>query len=275
MRARPCTMLLLTCCARVAMAEPTTDECVDANTAGQSLRLHHRLLEARKPFETCASVSCPRIVRADCEKRLTELDHATPTVLLAAKDPTGDLPSVSVTLDGTPLATSARGEAVAVDPGEHRFVFASPGHEPLTRDVVVNEGDKVRVVSAEWDLPPQRTVEVASASQAPPFPLRPAGLITGAVGVLGLALGTFFGIGSYIAWGNVKNECFQAPACDLPSATADRNTAIAFATASDVAFVAGGVLLATGVVLFALAPKSPVAPAVGTGTFGVVLRGWF
>ena len=275
MRWLSCALAVLSY-APIGLAAPTSDECVDASTAGQSLRLHHRLLDARKPFETCASVSCPGIVRAECEKRLTELDRATPTVLLVAKDPSGDLSAVSVTIDGKSLATSLRGAAVAVDPGEHQLTFSARGHEPLTRAVVVREGEKAHIVSAEWDTTPVITEDVQAAKPVRVYPFRTAGIIIGVVGLVGVALGAVFGVGSYVTWGSVKNECLQAATCNLPQATTDRDTAVGFATASDVAFVAGGVLVATGAALmFVMAPKSHVAPMVGQGTLGLAFRGWF
>ncbi len=107
-----------------ALAAPTKDQCVDAYTRAQDQRRDSKLLDARRSFLLCASESCPRLVRSDCVKSLDELASALPGIVFEAKDGAGqDLSAVTVTMDGALLVDHLDGSAIAVDPGEHTFVF--------------------------------------------------------------------------------------------------------------------------------------------------------
>jgi hypothetical protein len=109
------------------------------------------------------------------------------------------------------------------------------------------------------------------------------GLVTGGVGVVGLALGAVFGLMSTSAWNNAKSACGGNPSLctDVPSGQSDRSTALSEATVSTVGFVAGGALLATGAVLFLTggsresATGLAFAPAVGPRQAGMALGGAF
>jgi hypothetical protein len=260
--------------AGVATAAPDKAACIDADTTGQGFRLHGKLLAARKQLQICASPSCPAMVRDDCAQRLGEVTHAVPSVLLAASDKTGTLTDVTVTVDGVQLATTLGTDPVEVDPGEHWFVFSAKDHLAATRVVLVPEGGRSVPVSAVLALgapaPPPAAPGVA--------PLRIAGIVTAAVGIVGLGLGAGFGIAGYSAWASVNSECFQASTCDLSKATPDRNRAIDFASASDAAFIAGGVLTTAGIVMFLLAPRARaervarITPLMGPGLLGVTFE---
>src|SRR5262249_20946768 len=109
----------------------------------------------------------------------------------------------------------------------------------------------------------------------PPPPKTPAGPSAqriGAIATLGaaaiaLGAGTYFGVRSMSLHANVKSVCPDYPRCpdDVASLNSDATRA---GTMSTVAFVAGGVLAATGVVLFVTAPKSGprVGARVGAGS---------
>src|SRR5450432_2123164 len=126
-------------------AEPTKQQCVDANDAAQDLRQSGKLRQARERLALCASASCPAIVREDCAQRLGEVDAAMPTIVFEAKDAAGNaLPAVAVTMDGQPFAEKLDGKPLQLDPGEHRFVFNAQGLPSTEKTLVVREGDKAR-----------------------------------------------------------------------------------------------------------------------------------
>jgi hypothetical protein len=199
-----------------------------------------------------------------------------PTVVLEAKDARGDV-SASVTLDDSPLTESLSGTAIEVDPGQHHFVFKVPGRAPITETVLIAEGEKTRRIQADFAA----EGEGAPHAGALGAPLRIAGIVTGSVGLVGLGLGAVFGAMAYSAWGSVKSECFGGAPCDVGKATVDRGHAIDFATASDVAFILGGVLAAAGVVMFVVPPRARreqvarIAPLVSPNVLGVSLGGTF
>src|SRR5580658_4532403 len=81
-----------------------TAACEAAVSKGQELRDAHKLVEAREQFRICAAPACPAVMRSDCTNWIDEADRAIPTVVLSAKDASGDdLLDVSVSLDGAPL----------------------------------------------------------------------------------------------------------------------------------------------------------------------------
>lgn len=111
-------------------------------------------------------------------------------------------------------------------------------------------------------------------------PWRTLGWIAGGVGVVGLAVGAAFGLAA-IDNNNQSNSngACNADLCTGPGLSA-RHAALDDATASTVAFIAGGVLAATGVVLVFVAPSSgtsrgrlELAPVLGQNTAGAALGG--
>src|SRR5215471_6740742 len=115
-----------------APAESAADQCIDANTAAQSLQRDGKLGAARETLKRCLDPSCPGLVRDDCAQRLDELERIQPTMVFDVKDGEGhDLVDVKVTMDGQPFAERLAGSALPVDPGEHAFTFETAGVPPL------------------------------------------------------------------------------------------------------------------------------------------------
>lgn len=240
-----------------AFAAPTKKQCVDADTWGQSHRQEGKLHAARADFRVCLDPSCPDIVRSDCRTRVEDVDRAMPSVVVEMPV---DLSDARLTMDGVLVAAAA--EPIDVDPGTHHFVLRARGVAPVERDVSVAEGEKSKRVT--FDRPTAATPPQAPAPGI--APLRLVGIVTGAVGVVGLGLGAAFGLASFAAWSSVQSECFQAAVCDKSRAVADRQRTLDFATASDVAFVVGGVLAAAGVTLVVLGGRaSPTVTRDGVG----------
>ncbi len=241
-------------------AAPTKGECVDANTQGQLLRKDEKFHAARNALQTCIDPKCPSVVRADCQTRLDEIAHAMPSVVLQSTDPSAAA-GTTVTMDGATV-TSALGETIEVDPGEHHFIFRSGTHT-ATRVVTLDENEKARHV--EFAFEETRIAPAATGNAT----FRIAGIALVAVGIVGIGVGSGFGIASFSAWGSVKSECAVASTCDYAKATSDRSTALGFATASDIAFPVGAAFAVAGAILFGLGAR--VAPVAGPRVIGLVL----
>ena len=91
-------------------------------------------------------------------------------------------------------------------------------------------------------------------------------MVGGGLGVVGLGLGSVFGVFALSAQNRQKSDCGSSSSCNRPQAVEDYNTAGTDATASTVAFVAGGVLLAAGAVLWFTQPSDANAGGA-TGRF--------
>jgi hypothetical protein len=287
-----CLALVALAGARDASADPTKAQCVEADTSAQTERRGELFRAAREHLEICSKPACPTLVREDCVQRLSDLDAIAPSIVFAAKDGAGeDLIAVRVTMDGAPFATQLAGSALPVDPGLHTFRFEVEGVPPVEKKVVVREGEKGRQVSVVLSASPALPVVVAAPpATAPPEhgttstwgAQKTAAVVVGAVGVAGLVMGAVTGGLSFSAWSSSQSECGSGGCTDHAKALSDHDSAVTDATLSDVGFIAGGVLVAAGVLLYATAPKSSsttgavrVVPRVGSSGGGLGLEGQF
>ncbi len=119
-------------------------------------------------------------------------------------------------------------------------------------------------------IPPARTAT----------PLRTWGFIAGGAGLGALALGAILGLVARSKNDEASRSCVGR-ACSDPRALTLTDEAAGFATAANVAFVAGGVLTLGGVALVVLSPPPPPpAPSAASSAFapsphGLALSGRF
>jgi hypothetical protein len=257
-------------------ADPTKQECVEANDAAQDLRQAGKLRQAREKLTLCATASCPGVVRDDCTQRLAEVDSAVPHVVIAAKDAAGnDLVDVRVTVDGAPLTEKLDGASLKVDPGPRVFVFTWAGHLPVTKRLVLAEHDQARrevVVFGSAEAPRmERAIPAPASSGGSGIDRKTIGFAVGGAGVVGVVVGSIFGLVSKGTYDQASQGCRDGSGpCSTGDAqhSADAHTQ---ATISTVGFVAGGVLLAGGAALYFTAPTGTVT--VGPTAGGLVMRG--
>jgi hypothetical protein len=96
---------------------------------------------------------------------------------------------------------------------------------------------------------------------------RTIGLIVGGIGVAGLATGAVFGLMASSKWSTAQGECGPSSCTNLQGAQSDQQSASTLANVSTAAFVAGGVAVAAGVVVWLLAPRASGGPtATGVGS---------
>jgi hypothetical protein len=169
-----------------------------------------------------------------------------------------------VSMDGVPLATELSGVALSVDPGVHVFTFESAGATAVEKKLVVREGERDRQervtftdlnASAGTMIVPAPLPKPVEASHGSWGTQKTAAVISGGVGVVGVILGSVMGAMSFSSWSSSKNECGTALCLNRAQALSDHDSAVTDATISDIGFIAGGVLVAGGVVLFLTAPS--------------------
>jgi hypothetical protein len=296
--------LLLAACATDAAADVSKDKCVDSNTKAQSLRRRGHFAEVRAILQICGDPSCPSIVVNDCVERLDELNRAQPTVILDVKDAAGnDVGDVKLSVDGVGRADRLGGGAIEIDPGEHTFLFESPGRRPLTRTFVLREGEKNRLEhivltplpAPEPPAAPQSPAPTAEAAPEPAPQEAPAGLserkiwalVAGGLGVASVATGAVLGLDAASDYSAQKRDCGSATSCpNHAQALNDHASMQTSGTWSTVAFAAGAAFLAAGAWLFFTDSPSParpatglrngvVAPAIGPSTTGLIVRAEF
>lgn len=278
---------------RASAAEPTKVQCIAANESAQDLRGSGKLIEARAQLALCVAESCPGVVRQDCAQRLADVDKALPTLVLVAKDASGnDLGGVHATVDGKPMPGALNGTAVPVDPGEHRLVLQAQGLPDAEKTLVIHEGEKERrevITFAGSTSPGEATTETASTpppaapAELPSPGARPGdlqreiGLAAGGVGLVGLVLGTIFGIVAKSTYDHAtgSGECSNGGTVCNSQGYSDVQSAYGQATVSTVAVVTGAILAGGGAALYLTAPRAGVSvgPSASTTGGGLTLRG--
>jgi hypothetical protein len=271
-------------------AGPNLPQCLSANESAIKLRVEHKLRQARDQSLVCAAASCPGEVRDACEKRAAAIGSAIPTIVFDVKDASGsDLSGVAITMDGEVLVTHLDGTAIAVDPGEHTFSFSAPGQPSVDKHFILSEGALDRHESIV--LTSAAPVAAASPTSREPSSSglgtrKIAGLTLGGVGVAGVAIGSVFGVMTFSSWSSAGSACgsggtSHCSRAGSAAATSDHNAAVTDGTLSTVAFIAGGVLVASGLAVFFTGghhegrPAVAVAPSFGPGQAGLAVGGAF
>ena len=241
-------------------ADPTTADCLSANETSITLLHAAQLRAARAQMLVCAAPNCPADVRVECVRRISEVNVSLPTIVFVAKDPMGnDLPATTVTMDGEVLAERLDGTAIPLDPGEHTFVFEATGQPPLSKQMLIREGEKnrrelVQLGSSAQPAPVPPSESPTDQPLAPATPRHGVGgqkvlaLVATGVGIAGVAVGTVFGLESMSKHDDAVGAC--PGACPNQHGVTLWNQARSAGDASTVAFVVGGVGLAGGAVLW-------------------------
>ena len=231
-------------------------------------------------------------------ERLSALQPTLSRLTISVDSATSALQGLEVKRDGKPIGPGAWGTAMPLDPGEHVVEATAPGKRAWqTKVTVAAEADAQTVQVPALEDEPAATAGAAAvdggaststvAGPAPGSegtPLRTIGLIVGGAGLVSLGVGGFFGLQAQSLNEDSKADghCDAQNQCDATGGE-KREDAKSAATVSTIAFVAGGVLTATGVTLFLVGgPKKQEAaahvvatPAVGRNEAGMIIRGRF
>jgi len=253
-----------------ASAAGAKDECLDAHGRGQDARGKGQLVRARQLFLACAQPACPSLVQGDCARFAEEVDRLTPTVGFVARDArANDLPQTSVYVDDALVATRLDdGKMYEVDPGKHVVRFVNDGRE-TTIKVVINQGEKGRVLSATFaNVGAPASPAPALTQDAPPPPPAPSRsswpLWLAATGGVAAAAGSIIAI---IGFAKVPASCSIASHdCAAPpgdQAFSDAHSGVAMGNLGVGLGIGGAIVMVTGLVLYAT--SKPTAPTTTGG----------
>jgi hypothetical protein len=222
-------------------------------------------------------------VRQDlATQRAAELESRLSTLTIHA--PSGTV-AVEIHRDGVLVQPAELGSAIPVDPGPHKIEASAPGKQSWSSTIEVgNDSSKLTV-----DVPVLAASDSKEAAPAPAAPdaavaapahsgssQRTAAVVVAAVGVVGLGLGTVFGLQAGSTWSQAKSECIGYPKGCGPHSVSLQSTAKSKATVSTVAFIAGGAALGIGAVLWITADTGKKeSVALGFGPGAAFLRGSF
>jgi serine/threonine-protein kinase len=238
------------------------------------------------------------VARAHAQALEPKLERLTIVVA-----PTVPRSGLEVLRDGVPVAREELGLPVPVDPGDHAVVVSAPGHpaktftahtgpESPSATVTIDRLEEAPATGSP-PIPGPTATAPSSASGLPEVPPTPPpedknatrrwiGVGVGGLGVVGVIVGSVMGIVAKVKFDQSNSVQCNASTdeCHAPGFPM-RKDAEGAATASDVSFAIGGVLLATGIVLYVTAPKPGpttgvvLAPAPVAGGGGALLRASF
>ncbi|MBL8743601.1 MAG: hypothetical protein JNK04_20970 [Myxococcales bacterium] len=249
----------------------------------RSLKNMGKLLEARATYERLAKEQLPADAptpwtqaQLDAKAELAALKTKVPAFTLTVKGTkAGDTPRA--TLDGAPIQLDTLIEA---DPGEHLMAAAS-GNRTIQKPVKLGEGVRDLVVTLDFQVerkdaaPPPRETEGSIVPGVIVLSAGAAGLIGGAI-TGGLALAATSEL-DYLCGGD-RSDCRSSD----PTLVADKaSEATTLADASTGLLIAGGVLVATGIVLMIVRPGGESEPPPKAGAMiaptwgGLAISGWF
>jgi len=263
----------------------------------RSLAKLARLVQAQEAYlravRTKLTADSPEPFRKavrDAELEEISLEPRIPKVTIAVTGPGARTPKLRVTADGEALEPELIGVEMPINPGPHALVASAPGVEPSRVNFTIEEGAAKRVeieVAAPVAvstpaLPPSnrrpviqpfthKDVRTAGTWQ------KPAAYAAGAVGAAGLVTGIVTGAMAGSRYSRAEQACPNHVCIEGTSGADDLNAFRSLRSVSTVAYIVGGVGLATGVALFVLAPseKSPASAALWLGPSDVSVRGTF
>jgi hypothetical protein len=209
---------------------------------------------------------------------VTKLENQTARIHI---HPPAGTQKLTVTDNGHPVSINSN-RGFPADPGPHKIRASSAGKTEWSEVVHVPDAvDGVDGLTIEVSVPPledggfvsDRTTDENNsgepASHSTWSTQKSIAVGVGAVGIVGLGVGTFLGFHAK-SLQNESNDpgggCNASDTCD-PHGQDLRMSALSNATASTILFVVGGAAIVTGVVLYVTAPSShhDVAFAVGPG----------
>jgi hypothetical protein len=199
----------------------------------------------------------------------------------------------SVTLNGTEVSVAALGVPAPVDPGQVEVIAKAPGYVTVQKTVTVAAGDSIDVeiklqkVAAPHPTTPTTATTSSSddkTSDTPPESETPstggghgarnAGLVIGSIGLAGIGVFTAFAVAAQNRFNDLKAACNGPCAPTFQSQIDEGQT---YQTVANVALVAGGTAVATGVILLIVAAASggkAATPATEATITPLVGGGW-
>jgi hypothetical protein len=241
---------------------------------GRLVEASERYLEVTRLEVVSGEKAVQRKAQADAESEREALLPKIPSVVVGVE---GAAPTeVKVSIDGVAISSALIGVKRLVNPGTHQFQ-ASFGSELASESVTLAEGES-KVVTLRFPT--------AGAAAAPSSPVteKPAeatseglgtqrvlALVAGGIGVVGVGVGTVFGLKAKSQRDEAEKYCSGA-ACTDPRGVTAGNDAHGAGNVSTIAMIVGAVGIAGGVTLWFTAPRERTMAAhldLGLGRVGV------
>lgn len=232
--------------------------------------------------------------------RAQELEPKLSRLTVELAPEVAGLQGVAVRRGNQRIETSLHGVPLPVDPAEYRVEVTAPGYEPWSTVVKVDAGGNASVrVPALVKAPeapspaaapppsghasPHSSPPATAAEAAPDSGLttqQTLGIVVGGAGLVGIGLGSYFGVRAISQNSDAEQHCPRSPLCDDQTGADLTKQAQKSARASNIAFAIGGGLVALGAVVYLTSGKKQedrvaLVPVLGPGTAAGSLVGRF
>ncbi len=239
-----------------------------------------------------------RTAQTRAQKLEPELSYLTVNLAPDAK-----VDGLVVRRGGAVVLPDLYGVAAPVDPGVVDIEAGAPGRRRYTTQVKVGPRAKEVVTVPKLEAEPGAEAPIAPVVAATPPPAqtpaeRPSdappkdsahasgpdhtlAYIVGGVGLVGIGVGSYFGLRAISKNSDAEEFCNDANVCDDQQGLDLTEEAKDAALISNIGFAVGGAALATGIVLFIVAPSGEpehalrIAPRIGKNGAGLSIGGSF
>ena len=246
-------------------SQPTRAQCLEAHRNAQELKQNAKLLETQEQLLICSSGSCPGAIISDCGNWISELEQTTPSMVFEIRVDGKEAFDAKLLVDGQ-LVTH-RTHALKVNPGRHSVRVELPPFEPQEQDLVLSEGQRMRLVSVAFTSKRSEPAPAPAPMSPPPRPTeRPTPVVVYpllALGVVGLgSFGAFAGLGK-----SEQNELERtcAPRCS----DSDLSKMKRWYTIGDVSAGVGAAALIGAAIVYLARPTKEVDRATAGLSLGV------
>ncbi len=249
-------LALLVGLATYASSSPARAEdnaaCTKSYETAQVLKKKREYIAARRELQACIK-ECPTMVQRECGQWLESIENVVPSIVIHAEAAGEDRTEVKVELDGKMIAEKLDGKGIDLDPGQHDLKFTLAGYPPVRKNLLVHEGEQLRVVHVVFEQP-----EVSFGLAPKPVvvetrrPVPPALYVVGGLAVAGGVGFAAFGLVGNGQRSRLERDC--SPRCtDQAVDNLHRNLLMA-----DVSLGVGLVALTTTAVLWLTRPTITV-----------------
>ncbi len=208
-------------------------------------------------------------------------------LVIEVPDAVKQAPGFTLKKDNADVVGAELGAPVPVDRGEHVLLTSATNRANWEKRFSVNDGERITVrieLGPEGQSGTVTTGPKGDVQVVPPAggkgkteknffsPLRIAGLGIGITGVVGAAIGIGLGVKAKGLYddSNEKDGCDPVSnACPTSEGVDKRSDAVLFGNVSTGLVIAGGVLAAGGIVMFAVAPSEDVKVGIAPGYVSV------
>ncbi len=185
-------------------------------------------------------------------EHLQTLEPRLPKLTLQVAQPVAT--AMELKIDGAPVARTAWGAAVPIDPASHVIQATAPGKKPWSATFTMREAEQRTTSVPLLDDEPQAPAAAASAArprtndveERPSSRPRTGAYVAGGFGVLGLGVGTYFGLHAIAERKEADSYCSETT-CKREGFDHNEN-AVRDAWISDAAFGIG--LIGVGLAVY-------------------------